>query len=181
MKKSDNKGFSLVELILAVAVIAVLITFISLQFIEYVEFSRQSNDLQTATQILKATKVAIADPRSLANMDAMYNVTWVTTHSSDEWIIVNRVDTGDMLETTNSPDEVALRDVMTQIVGFSEPDEAFEHDDRNQVFPHSDAGKAQNFEFVIDVESGKIEVVDTSHLWVDLIGVDENVKHEEED
>lgn len=53
--KMNNKGFSLVELIIVVAIMAILIGVLAPQYIKYVEKSRQSTDLQN----IQALKTAI--------------------------------------------------------------------------------------------------------------------------
>ena len=59
MKK--NKGFSLVELIIVIAIMAVLVAVLAPQFIKYVEQSRRSRDIQTADRIREAFLADIAD------------------------------------------------------------------------------------------------------------------------
>ena len=59
--KKDNKGFSLVELIIVIAIMAVLVGVLAPQFIKYVEQSRRSRDIQTAQEIREAVLAAIAD------------------------------------------------------------------------------------------------------------------------
>ena len=54
--KIDNKGFSLVELIIVIAMIAVLVGIVAPQFIKYVEQSREANDLDTVEEIKKAVE-----------------------------------------------------------------------------------------------------------------------------
>ena len=63
MKKEirNNKGFSLVELIVVIAIMAVLVGVLAPQFIKYVEKSRQSTDIQTADNIATALKTYYAD------------------------------------------------------------------------------------------------------------------------
>ncbi len=59
--KKDNKGFSLVELIIVIAIMAVLVGVLAPQFIKYVEQSRRSRDIQTAQEIREAILADIAD------------------------------------------------------------------------------------------------------------------------
>lgn len=76
MKKMNNKGFSLVELIIVIAIMAILIAVLAPQFLKYVERSRNSTDISTATEIVTALQTAQADPEfanSLAK-DATFSV-----------------------------------------------------------------------------------------------------------
>ena len=61
MKKTNNKGFSLVELIIVIAIMAVLIGVLAPQFIKYVEKSRESTDLQNIEEIKTAIEAYVAD------------------------------------------------------------------------------------------------------------------------
>lgn len=60
-KKLNNKGFSLVELIVVIAIMAVLVAVLAPQFTKYVDRSRQSNDATTVSGIVTAAEVAVAD------------------------------------------------------------------------------------------------------------------------
>lgn len=61
MKKTNNKGFSLVELIIVIAIMAVLIGVLAPQFIKYVERSRESTDLQNVEEVKTAVETYVAD------------------------------------------------------------------------------------------------------------------------
>ena len=61
LKKLDNKGFTLVELIIVIAIIAVLAAVLAPQYIKYVEKSKVSADKDTAAAIEKAINVVYAD------------------------------------------------------------------------------------------------------------------------
>ena len=60
-KKINNKGFSLVELIIVIAIMAVLVGVLAPQFMKYVEQSRKSRDIQTAQNLQTAYLADIAD------------------------------------------------------------------------------------------------------------------------
>lgn len=64
MKKENmnNKGFSLVELIIVIAIMAILLVVLAPQYLKYVERSRNSTDLQNATEIVNALQIYAADP-----------------------------------------------------------------------------------------------------------------------
>lgn len=61
MKKTNNKGFSLVELIVVVAIMAVLMVVVGPQLLRYVERTRIQRDNTAIAEIANAAKIAMAD------------------------------------------------------------------------------------------------------------------------
>lgn len=61
MKKTNNAGFSLVELIIVIAIMAVLIGVLAPQFIKFVEKSRESTDLQNVEEVKTAVETYVSD------------------------------------------------------------------------------------------------------------------------
>lgn len=59
--KKNNKGFSLVELIIVIAIMAVLIGVLSPLFTKYIEQSRRSKDAQAASSLQTAYLADISD------------------------------------------------------------------------------------------------------------------------
>lgn len=64
MKKVDNKGFSLLELIIVMAILAALIVIIVPQYLKYVERSRNAVDLQNARAVVTAIETYATEPDS---------------------------------------------------------------------------------------------------------------------
>lgn len=60
-KKKNNKGFSLVELIIVVAILAILVGILAPQYVKYVERSRKSADASNIDNFVTGIKVANAD------------------------------------------------------------------------------------------------------------------------
>jgi len=76
MKKTNNKGFSLVELIIVIAIMAVLIGVLAPQFIKYVERSRESTDLQNIEEVKTAVETYVADHGEDASLPNTITVTF---------------------------------------------------------------------------------------------------------
>lgn len=64
-KKTNNKGFSLVELIIVIAIMAILVGVLAPQFIKYVERSRISKDMQNVQLAKTAIESAAAGEEGL--------------------------------------------------------------------------------------------------------------------
>ena len=60
--KNDNKGFSLIELIVVIAIMAILVGVMAPNVLKYVESSRESADKQVADTVRTAVMTALVDP-----------------------------------------------------------------------------------------------------------------------
>lgn len=60
-RKLNNKGFSLVELIIVIAIMAVLIGLLAPQFIKYVQRSKYSTDVKNGQEIATIVQTLISD------------------------------------------------------------------------------------------------------------------------
>jgi prepilin-type N-terminal cleavage/methylation domain-containing protein len=61
MKKMNNKGFSLVELIVVVLIMAIIAVALAPQVMKWVENSRKSNDIEHYNALITAANVACTD------------------------------------------------------------------------------------------------------------------------
>ena len=60
-KKKDNKGFTLVELVIVVAILAILVGILAPQYTKYVEKSRKAADASNLENLVTAFKTAASD------------------------------------------------------------------------------------------------------------------------
>lgn len=65
MKKLNNKGFSLVELIVVVLIMAIIAVALAPQVMKWVEESRKSTDANNYDTIVEACNTALADQNTL--------------------------------------------------------------------------------------------------------------------
>lgn len=90
-KEMNNKGFSLVELIIVIAIMAILVGVLAPQFIKYVERSRISTDMQNVEQLKTAIEVYIADP---SNTQPTSDVTITFTGGAGGKAVVTNLPSG---------------------------------------------------------------------------------------
>ena len=87
----NNKGFSLVELIIVIAIMAILVGVMAPQLIKYIEKSKVSADTQAADSVHTAMLTAMMDPEvvndsrynTAASMTGAQSATTLITTSSD--------------------------------------------------------------------------------------------------
>lgn len=62
VKRADNKGFSLVELIIVMAIMAILVGVLAPQYMNYLEKTKRVADCSAISSILDACEVIASDP-----------------------------------------------------------------------------------------------------------------------
>ena len=73
-KKKDNKGFTLVELVIVVAILAILVGILAPQYTKYVEKSRKSADASNLENMVRSMEIAAADASDTLKPDT-YKIT----------------------------------------------------------------------------------------------------------
>lgn len=71
----NNKGFSLVELIVVIAIMAVLVGVLAPTLLRYVEKSRVQKDESAVSEVVQAVKIALADEKIVAQLNDGDSVT----------------------------------------------------------------------------------------------------------
>lgn len=107
-EKMNDKGFSLVELIIVIAIMAVLVVVLAPQYLKYVERSRNSTDLQNATAAVTACQVYAADPQADESFTAGQTFTIAVTNNAAA--VVSGSDTA-----TENAAKAALTDASIQV------------------------------------------------------------------
>jgi len=82
MKKMNNKGFSLVELIVVVLIMAIIAVALAPQVMRWVENSRKSNDIEAYGSLVNALQVAGTDENVLKNTFSSTTTTVTVTFSA---------------------------------------------------------------------------------------------------
>lgn len=85
-KRKDNKGFSLVELVIVIAIMAILVGILAPQYTKYVEKTRKAADASNMDEMVKVVKVYAADP---ANELAADTYTIIITHNAGTTVSEN--------------------------------------------------------------------------------------------
>lgn len=102
-KQKNNKGFSLVELIVVIAIMAVLVGVLAPQLIRYVEKSRESTDIQNCDNIVTALKSFYADKD-----DAPTTVVVTLTSTADPSVVPDSSAAIGATEATNPLNQAKL-------------------------------------------------------------------------
>lgn len=65
----SNKGFSLVELIIVIAIMAILVGVMAPQLIKYIEKTKVSSDIQLCDTLKSAIVITLSDPEFISSTD----------------------------------------------------------------------------------------------------------------
>ena len=101
--KKNNEGFSLVELIVVIAIMAVLVGVLAPAYLRYVEKSRVSTDNSALAEVAAAVKTAVAEEDVYASIKSDTTVT---------------VKSGQAIESTSSKLLAEIKDTVGENITF---------------------------------------------------------------
>lgn len=131
MKKKTDRGFSLIELIIAIAILIILTGLLAPQFMKYIEKSRKAACLNNIDVMLQEYQVAMIDnpdikPEDVLDMMVKRGMkcpskgTYTIRRLDDEHFVVNCGVHGDGEAESTDPKEVLGKDVYERILKFAD-------------------------------------------------------------
>lgn len=87
MKKMNNKGFSLIELIIVIAIMAILVAIIAPNLTKYLGKSKKNTDKKNADEIAAQIQTSISDYESQDDSSGInddFNITWTATGATTD-------------------------------------------------------------------------------------------------
>ncbi len=185
----NNKGFTLVELIIVIAIIAILTAVLAPQYLQYVEQSKKTSDIAIADSLIEAARLAVADPENDLPSGAIIEVLWATGYDNQykDWIMVRDVAGGrsgrtsaisSTTATKLSEDELHnVQEAVIEIMGYESSNSSGDYYAVMET-QNSAIAEESNFAFRIDTTTGEVaaayaEGVDgVKNIWIDEMGMD---------
>lgn len=100
-KKKNDKGFSLIELIIAIAILVILTGLLAPNILRYVEKSRVAKDMQTLDTVYEAVQIALTE-ENLKVETTTYKITKTTPLTADSDTATEKTLFGEMYKTLGS-------------------------------------------------------------------------------
>ncbi len=169
-KNKSNMGFTLVELIIVVAIIAVLAAVLAPQYIRYVERSREANDVQVATQIMRATTTVMNDPQNGLPSGTDFTITW---HSVDDdtqvvgWVSDGTIEVDPDVVSYESAIRDAMRTPLLGIMGWYDATDPGVSKNR-WIGELGESKVASEIDFTFTINSSTGEITGIPQEWMDI-------------
>ncbi len=116
-RKLNNKGFSLVELIIVIAIMVILVVVFAPQYLRFVNNSRISTDVQTAGNMVTAVEAAIAEGQHPFGTPATAITTGSTVVNGLNTMPASRLTGNNTSWTINGTDTAGVTSVILTVNG----------------------------------------------------------------
>lgn len=120
MKKMNNKGFSLIELIIVIAIMAVLVAIIAPNLTKYLGRSKQETDKKNLDEIKKQVKNVISE----AAIDDVQVVSGAASTSTTAYYYIKQTGTGAAPAITVTAVSHGTNDFAAKLQNVLDPDTA---------------------------------------------------------
>lgn len=152
--KKTNKGFSLVELIIVIAIMAILAGALAPALIKYINKSRISSCISNGQQIASAVQTAMSNEKAFDNAE---DVTTATGYA-------------DFLDDVCSGSTTDMKDAITAIIGSKEPTAKVKKDMSGSTIGNTD----QTYKVYLSIGTNEVKVyygpVDNDHMLYPSVG-----------
>lgn len=148
MKKTSNKGFSLVELIVVIAIMGVLMVVLAPQYLKYVEKSRLQKDNTAIAEIANNIKIAMAD-------EAIAKDVRTTPANGTLKFVSDKIE----FPSTGTPLQKELNDMVAKEV---------------ELASNTYAKQAADVEFVVDIDANNVFKVYVNNFMEAVNGTPSN-------
>lgn len=105
-EKKDNKGFSLVELIIVIAIMAILVGIVGTQVLPYINKSKEAKDFQIINSYCTAAATAYSSNAEKISTTESFSVSVYATRLTDD--------------TANKKPVKTLQDEIKELTGYKE-------------------------------------------------------------
>ncbi len=190
-KEKNNKAFTIIELIIVVAIIAVLAAVLAPQYLRFVEDANKTTDKQTISNLIKLSQISVIAESDNIPPNTIVEVLWATGygdgHTYDNWLLVREAYSGTTGRVSAiKPDDYTrtnanLSDLQKIIVGGMHLDATLSgFGDYYAVLEgdKSQLTKTNNFALHINSSTGEMALAfieggdGVKNIWIDELGID---------
>ncbi len=190
IKKRGISGFTLMEIIVVIAIVAILVAIAIPTLTGYIEKAKESSDLQVATNIVRATQTSVTLYSASMPDDAVIEVLWATGYGASSGhqnkLLIREVTGGARVSELRPADYGGskiststlqkIQESVIETMGYTPVHTAWGDAYAFLEVVKSDVARENNFAFHINVGTGEValayhSVDGTKNIWIDEIGV----------